>query len=822
MLMRLAAMAIIALVATAPLRAGVALEVLKPTGENLLKADAWQPYGAGFAREGDVFVCDNGADEKVRRGACQTVVLNQTSPAPILATAWSKAEGVGGQANSDYSVYLDLVYQDGSPLYGQVGTFRTGTHDWQKAEVSVFPTRPVKQLTFNLLMRSHGGKACFKDPQLAAMKAPEGAAMFDGLAVRAIKRSRPPLGLMFRDVAAGSDFVDMGEADAMGLALRVDKLHPSRTVEDTPTSFSVTDKSGKDRALTLVYTVALPGKDWRWLAGPRLESVAETNMEHTWTLRAGNVGSNGRLSRYPFAAVGRGERGVAVATGLDRPAFFRAGYSSGLGMLYIAWDFALTREKPTMDVGGLAVLDFPGANGFRGAVDAYYRAFPDHFRCRTPEQGLWMPFYKISKVEGWEDFGFKFKEGNDETAWDDAHNILTFRYTEPMTWWMPLAKELPRNMATCLAEAERLAEKGDPNAKALQTSGFFDEAGRFPARIRNEPWCNGAVWSMNSSPGVPGEVTDFKNKWNTKIKEQLYGANRKGDLDGEYIDSTEGYATDLLDFRREHFAGARTPLVFASDTKAPALFRGLVAYEYSRAIADDVHAMGKLMMCNGVPNAYPWLAPIFDVLGTETDWNGGGRWQPMSDEELMYRRVLCGPKPYCFLMNTDFDKFSYERVEKYMKRCLAYGMFPGFFSADASTGHYFSRPDLYNRDRPLFKKYVPLVKRVAEAGWQPITRARSSDPKTYLERFGERYLTVFNDSAEAKTVTVSFEGAAQTPSSGPAGAGPQPRAAVPQRKCRELVAGADVSIKDGQATLTLGPEDVAVLDLQEAAPAEKR
>ena len=44
-----------------------------------------------------------------------------------------------------------------------------------------------------------------------------------------------------------------------------------------------------------------------------------------------------------------------------------------------------------------------------------------------------------------------------------------------------------------------------------------------------------------------------------------------------------------------------------------------------------------------------------------------------------------------------------------MKRSLAYGMFPGYFSADASTGHYFKRPELYNRDRPLFKSIFRSV-----------------------------------------------------------------------------------------------------------------
>ena len=87
----------------------------------------------------------------------------------------------------------------------------------------------------------------------------------------------------------------------------------------------------------------------------------------------------------------------------------------------------------------------------------------------------------------------------------------------------------------------------------------------------------------------------------------------------------------------------------------------------------------------------------------------------MSHADLLYRRAMCKGKPFCFLMNTRFEDFSHELVERYMKRSLAYGMFPGFFSHNASQGHYFTRSELYNRDRPLFKKYVPLCKLVAEA-----------------------------------------------------------------------------------------------------------
>jgi hypothetical protein len=778
------------LVAAADVDGAVVKKVIGAAGagENLLAADAWRPYEKGFARDGDALVCDNASDAAARRGASQTVVLNQKEAQPIVAAAWSKAEGVGGQRNSDYAVYLDLVYADGEPLWGQTAAFTCGTHDWERREVRVYPTKPLKSVTVNLLLRGRAGKASFRGAELRQVSVPQGLEWFDGVAVTPAAKPEPRF--IVRDVAAGSDFVDLPGGQALGLSLKTVRSTPPNAVSCCEGSLS--DTTGKDRAVTLAYVFPLEAAAWQWLGDGRRPAPAQPPKEYLVAARCGDVGQ-GRLSRYPFAAVSGGDAGWCIAIDMNKPAFFRVGFSAGSRELYVAYDLALAPEKPSAEFR-FSVFRFNPAWGFRGAVAELYRIFPDHFRSRTPEQGVWMPFYKISKVEGWEDFGFKFKEGNDETAWDDAHNILTFRYTEPMTWWMAMPKELPRTYEAALAEARRLAAKGNAPAQALLTSGHHDAQGRFVARMRDEPWCNGAVWSMNSSPGVAGDVTDFRNKWSPALRDKLYGPGRKGDLDGEYVDSAEAYVTEELDYRRDHFATARTPLVWAAETHKPAVFKGLIAWEYVRGMADDVHAMGKLMMANSTPHNWCWLAPYLDVMGTETDWNPGGRWRPMSDAELLYRRILCGPKPYCFLMNTNFDKWPYELTEKYMKRCLAYGMFPGFFSANASTGHYFSRPDLYNRDRPLFKKYVPLVRRVAEAGWQPVTRARSDNPKVYVERWGEKLLTVFNDSGEKQAAAITFDGQA-------------PAAA------RELVRGGNLAWRDGKATLTLDAEDVAVVEL---------
>ncbi len=750
------------------------------TRANLLKPDRWAAYVAGFARDGEAFACDNAASADRRAGLHQSIDLNQTEPLPIVASAASRAENVGGSADGDYSLYLDLIFTDGTHLWGQSAAFATGTHDWQTRTVRILPEKPIKRLEFYLLLRQHSGKAFFREMRLQQLDIPAGAGMFDG---QPILPDTPREGFLVRDVAAGSDFVPVEGGEALGIRI---EPQMDRQKDAAFQRVKVTDTTGRDRAITLIYTRPVEDRAWQYLASPRNSVPAKAPSEYHPRL------SQGRLAVFPLAAVGDGKIGRAIALDLDRPAVFRVGYAAATRELYIAFDIGLTPEKSSAEVG-FGTFDFDAAWQLRSAMARYYELAPRAFGTRIQSQGLWMPFTKISSVQGWSDFGFRFKEGNDEPAWDAANSILTFRYTEPMTWWMKMPGEMPRTLEAAMGQARTLAEKGDANAKAFLASGYHDEAGRPVARMRNTPWCDGAVWSINSAPGIAGDVTDFRNKWNADLRKKLYDG--KTPLAGEYVDSAEGYVTDVYDYRREHFAGMATPLTFAPDTNRPATFRGLIAYEYIRALAADLEPKGRFTMANGAPGDLCWLVGRLDVMGTETDWNPGNQWRPMSDSELMHRRMLCAGKPYCFLMNTRFEQFTPVLVEKYMKRSLAYGMFPGFFSHNASEGAYFTRPQLYNRDRGLFRKYIPLCRTVAEAGWQPVTLARSSDEHVYVERFGRKYLTVFNDSSQARKVTISLDGLE------PGDAG-------------DLVAGRPIEWSGGKATMTLDAEDVAVIAVQ--------
>ena len=764
-----------------------------PQEKNLLAHNAWRKYEQGFEEANGVVICDNG-DSKGRAGAVQSIELNQKEPRALVAIAESAAQGVDGARDNDYSLYIDIEYVDGTPLWGQTAPFDVGTHDWQERRVVIFPEKPIRRLSYYLLFRGHRGKAMFRNPRLYELTARDGG-IFDG--IPCVNVSPGASGLIVRDVAKNTDFVSIQES-TLGIAC-TSKVSEQNAVRFYDVVFR--NQSNDDRALTVAFLEpvkrqATGGQPTLWLESPRRSEPVSHTREYATTVRT-LAGATQRMSRWPLAAVCHGSQGYGIGIDLLQPAVFRVGYNATFEQLFIAYDIALTKEKPEAHLR-FVVFGFSGKGDFRSALARYMSVFPDYFNSRISKHGQWMPFAKISQVQGWEDFGFRFKEGDNETQWDDAHDILTFRYTEPMTWWMPMAADLPRTYEAAVAEAERLVQQGRPQAKAWLSSSFRDETGRIPVRLLDTPWCNGAVWSMNSLPQIPGEVTDFKLKWNPDIRETLYGPNRKGDLDGEYIDSSEGYVTDELDFRRDHFVG-ECPLTFDSSHYQPAVFRGLIVFEYVRAIAEDVHKMGKLMMASGTPGRLCWLAPLLDVMGTETDWNPNGRWQPMSESELFFRRALCGQKPYCFLMNTDFDRFDTTLVEKYMKRSLAYGMFPGFFSPNASGGHYFTRPELYNRDRPLFKKYVPLCQRVSEAGWELVTRARCDTPNASIEQFGNRYFTVFNDSPGEIIAEIVFDKDLNLP---PA--------------IRELVRDQSLPVNEGRVTVRLQGEDVAVLDLLQA------
>ncbi|TAL68963.1 MAG: T9SS type A sorting domain-containing protein [Bacteroidetes bacterium] len=131
--------------------------------------DMWNSYVRGFiydttganAKSGKRSVSVKNDSLSWSGGVNMRLILDQTEPKPLLLSGWSKAENVSGNKDNNYSLYIDIRYQDGTPLYGQCAQFSTGTHDWEYSDKIINPTKPIKDLTLYALFRNHTGQVWY-------------------------------------------------------------------------------------------------------------------------------------------------------------------------------------------------------------------------------------------------------------------------------------------------------------------------------------------------------------------------------------------------------------------------------------------------------------------------------------------------------------------------------------------------------------------------------------------------------------------------------------------------------------------------------------
>ena len=740
------------------------------------RASGWEPYERGYQLDTAV---KHSGNEAIRctntspsdgSGASFVITLNQTVPTPMVVTGWSRAENVSGSSNSDYSIYVDLQYTDGTPLWGQVAPFRTGTHDWQRARVLILPAKPVKSARVYALFRNHTGTVWFDDIHAYQVS---GAGIFDGQPISAPRLpAHADWGWFARDVArdgaveplyiGGPSSGARAQAGVRRLGLAIVQ------VKHTPTgsTLRVADTTGQTRALTLYYVerARIPNPIW-W--NDIRNSMRVGAPGDYWNLvRVASVGALGMQSLYPFACVTNARSGVMLGIPPDLgPRVYRLGYHAATGIMFAAFDMALTKENlANRDTFGRATCSativrarFAGAWGFRAAVATYVHMFPQAFRRRTDALGLWIPFTDPATVQHPEDFHFAFHEGDNSVATDRKLHILSFRYTEPMTWWMAMDAAVPRTYEEAIKIAEQYRNGPNPELRhwgeALWNSASMDDAGRFNVLFANAPWTNGAIWVLNPNPKLPHSP----NEWTkARLSYDPTAPAQPNAPDGEYLDSLEGWA-EVLDYAPRSIAYSQAPATFTTDTHQPVIPTWFSVWELADYMSRHLHARGRLLMANGTPWRFSIFMPLLDVAGTETNWLPGGTWRPDSDAVFNLRRTMSYHKPYLLLQNTDFDRFGHDMVERYFNRCLFYAVFPSMFSADASTHPYWQEPKWYNRDRDLFVKYIPAIQELAKAGWEPIPYASSAQAYVYIERYGKDHLAVLNASQSPNTAQITLD-----------------------------------------------------------------
>lgn len=464
----------------------------------------------------------------------------------------------------------------------------------------------------------------------------------------------------------------------------------------------------------------------------------------------------GEMSFYPFAAIdgdANGEAlGVSIGVDMDLPVVFRLQAQQDEGLIF-EYDTAVspaTAKFPNRSFFRIYLFPHDPAWGLRSAAEQYYALFPERFVKRVEREGIWMPFVDVTSVEGYEDFGFAFLEtGSTSRATaerEQAAGVYTFPYTEPWDTQqgrhrkgLTYASELARGMADSVLAALSTRDSRDQWMIRYMWAPWFDEE-------------YAVSYTLNPDPELArkkGVQHDF---------ERVVLPAVENGHSGIYFDSWEFKWMYDLNYRTEHFETADYPLTFSAslDEPRPAIWNYASEYEFGRFVADTLHAQGLLTMGNGF-EWIPFTAGIMDLFGSEIDYT-----QPDTTRisKWHFRRTIAGTKPIVLLLNTGlysppFVEAPHPGYDQYFQEALFYGFHPSFFSENASDDPYWRSPYHYNIGRPFFKKYIPVIREVASAGWQPVTLARVRPANLGLERFGTGdgpvYLTLRNFSNAGPT-----------------------------------------------------------------------
>ena len=229
---------------------------------------------------------------------------------------------------------------------------------------------------------------------------------------------------------------------------------------------------------------------------------------------------------------------------------------------------------------------------------------------------------------------------------------------------------------------------------------------------------------------------------------------------GLHIDSvTTDYTWSLFEnYRRSHWEYTDYPLVFSYDTKGPVLLGILSQYEFLENMRSKMIEEDRVFAGNVFAASYSFYPHLLDVLGSE-------RWDSTFDDWCGYAyRTMCYQKPISNTLVWNYQgsgDITNSEVEIYINDQMFYGMFPGMDWYNEDHDRYWGNSAIYDRDRDLFVKYIPIIKTLSDAGWEPIPYATCDNPDIKFERYGSIddgvYYTVGNIGSEVRNGALTID-----------------------------------------------------------------
>jgi hypothetical protein len=581
----------------------------------------------------------------------------------------------------------------------------------------------------------------------------------------------------------------------------------------------IRDTSGADRLLQVGFSLPLDARRWTWWDD--IEDSRQVTSHERYANYSGdwNVWHDRQVSVFPFASLTNEAVGLSLAHRVDHPRLFRLYYGASRGYC-IDYSLGLTEATskfPSSASFHFVIYNHDPAWGMRAAAKRYYNTFPESFEVRAKRQGTYCYDVPVDLPRP-EDFGFCFdiagfrnpqrRKLQDHGIYLLVHPMGTEAHLQwPTTHdWGSASGRPSREQIEDILTVARPEYKAGPTWNGLShrytiRGGGFDDArlrvlnsaihGR-DGRISVHPYTKVLSFIATSAdPDLPAPNM-AQGEWNYIIGQDARMARKfNSRLNGVDFDNITLQAGRVsANYRRDHFQYVDHPLVYDTASKRLCIHTGVNFHEFVKFVSDEMHEHGNLCTGNisSSPHTQTFFGHLLDKHGGEIHWN-------VPTRVLRGNRMMAYQKPVSHIVYAGVVAARQE--ETLMHRWLAFAEFPAIHELAYSSSSNFEQ------GRPLYKRFMPLMQRLAYAGWEPITLARLNKEGMFAERFGtwktgNLYFTVHNDSAAAKIGMLTLDKRAL---------------GIPaQAKCTELLTG-EVADQEGPIRVDLQPHRTKVFHL---------
>jgi hypothetical protein len=592
--------------------------------------------------------------------------------------------------------------------------------------------------------------------------------------------SNAAAGLFVRD-GVGGELISVGMATGRSCVTELSQagLRISARLETKPKYLQVTGvvedtRRTQDRAVDIVFRLPFSPAIW-WgsiseAVPPEVTPAAVAKRRQRDDLPEGagvleRIEHGGLAQDFmPIQCVTTADRkaGVAIAIPPDDPCRFR---------------FALLREQECLELQFILGLS-PAASqelkgrasfrfiiypvdaqwGFRDALRQYYDCYPERFQRRTQASGLWLvSLPSLKDVPDPENYAFWQATRVKEIPLGIQMGMEVYPYAIVGQRELGYLKNKVSNYKDVLAALETKPESTKRSRYSwevvkplVESSGLRDSSGHLIHRLRTTEWSGNSIsFPMNPSPFLP--VSENHPTAASHTYAEVEGELRDyPKLAGVYIDSLAMWGS-YENFRRDHFAAVRSPLTHDGDGRV-FLFNWMPHVDFLRELRRRIG--GRLVFANGARPGRAFCAFELDILGLEPNLP-----DLSSRTQMDCLRSLAGPKPaVCLLDYPDYTDpqgkgLSRSQAEEYIQRFVAMGLAPEMRRVPW--------PRYKERDADLYKRFMPVYRRLDRAGWQPVTHAAAGTKGVWIERFGtkppELYFSLYNSTAEPAEAKVAID-----------------------------------------------------------------